>query len=127
MDYQESILGRDIFQENDIRVTPSGDLETVAGLDAYLQRIDRMLVTNPGEIFHRPEFGIGIYRFLNQPNTSDNVAKLYNAIRSNISNDSQTERVDAINIERSEDQVIVNIQVIAKGGVPVGAEFGFRK
>ncbi len=122
----ESILRRDVFQENDMKVGPGGDLSTVAGVDSLLLRIDRMLVTNPGEIFHRPDFGIGIIRFLNQNNTADNAARLHNEIKRNLAKDPDIERVVQVKLERRDAQVTVRVVVTAIGGITVGADFGYQ-
>lgn len=121
-----SVFTTDIYQENDRRVSPYGDLETVTGIDGLLLRIDRMLATSPGEILHRPEFGIGIHRFLNQSNTADNVAKLVNEIRRNLASDPDIERVLKVTAQRSEDEVRVDVFIKPVGFEPIGAEYSFN-
>lgn len=122
----ESTLGRDVYQENDMKVNPRGDLSTVAGVDSLLLKIDRMLVTNPGEVFHRPDFGIGIIRFQNQPNTADNAVKLRNEIVRNLAKDPDIERVLEVKVQRQEHKVFVRVSVVAKGGVMVSGEFVYN-
>lgn len=122
-----STLGRDIYQADDYKRTPTGDIATVSGLENLLLRIDRMLITNPGEIFHRPDFGIGIRRFLNQSNSSDQIARMKNAIIKNLSQDSDIQKVSAVQVRRQETGVVVRIAFIPKGAsAEVQQDFGFK-
>lgn len=124
--YQQAQLGTDIYQEADFRIGSNGDLCTASGIDGLKYRIDRMLLTSPGEIFHRPEWGVGIIRFLNRPNNANTIAQLRNAIIRNVSKDPDVERVVRVGIKREEHGVIVSVELIAKGGVPVSQAYGFE-
>ena len=123
---QTSQLSRDVYEEGDYKVGPSGDLATASGVDALLYRIDRMLVTNPGEIYHRPSWGIGIVRFLNQPNNANTAARLRNEIIRNVSADPDVEKVIAVGIKREDNGVIVSVRLIARGGLQVEQGYGFQ-
>jgi len=124
--YQQAQLGTDIYQEADFRIGSNGDLCTASGIDGLKYRIDRMLLTAPGEIFHRPDWGVGIIRFLNRPNNANTIAQLRNAIIRNVSKDPDVERVVRVGIKREEHGVIVSVELIAKGGVPVSQAYGFE-
>lgn len=123
---QEAQLGTDIYEESDFKVSSSGDLAIVSGVSALLYRIDRMLITNPGEIFHRPTWGVGIISFLNQPNNANTVARLRNAILRNVSKDPDVLKVTGVNIRRQETGAIIKVSLIARGGVPISQDFGFE-
>ena len=56
-------LGRDLYFENDLDSTASGDLRTVEGLENLKQAIYHRLITNQGSLAHRPDYGIGINRY----------------------------------------------------------------
>jgi len=124
--FHESQLGRDIYQESDFRVSSRGDLATVSGVQSLIYRIDRMLVTNPGEIFYRPDWGVGIVRYLNQPNNANTAAKLRNAIIRHVSKDPDVEKVVRVGIKREEHGVIISLALVAKRGVSVVQDFGFE-
>lgn len=48
-------------------VTVTGDAKTVTGGDATAQWVMRCAVSNPGSLTHRPEFGAGLERYLQAP------------------------------------------------------------
>lgn len=124
--YQEAQLGTDIYQEADMRVGSNGDLSTISGVDGLKYRIDRMLVTNPGEIFHRPEWGVGVVRYLNRPNNANTAAQLRNAIIRHVSKDPDVERVVRVGIKREEHGAVVSVELIARGGIPISQAYGFE-
>lgn len=45
------------------------DLEEITGNELARQRVNRMLITRPGDIVHRPEWGGGLLEFQNEPPT----------------------------------------------------------
>ena len=50
--------------DEDLPVGPTGDLVLVAGLASLELWAPRALVTPPGTLLHRPEFGGGVERYL---------------------------------------------------------------
>lgn len=47
-----------------LAVTATGDLVLVSGLDSLSRWLPRAAVTSPGSLLHRPEFGVGVERYL---------------------------------------------------------------
>lgn len=59
---------------NDLILTASGDLATVAGADATRQRVLRRLLTNPGDYIWQLTYGGGLARFVSQAAPSLRIA-----------------------------------------------------
>lgn len=62
----------------DLRLSPSGDLGRVSGLERSKQRVLRRLLTNPGDYIWHPEYGAGLPR---KVGSTLDVAKLTALIR----------------------------------------------
>jgi phage baseplate assembly protein W len=65
----EEIYGKDIAHKSDYIVTPTGDLDTIAGLENVKDALLRRLVTTPGSLIHRPNYGVGIKSYQNAPSS----------------------------------------------------------
>ncbi len=50
--------------EDALPVTATGDLALVSGLDSLYRWFPRAAVTSPGSLLHRPDFGVGVERYL---------------------------------------------------------------
>jgi hypothetical protein len=57
----------DLSYPGDLVVRGSGDLERTTGLGALRAAFARALITTPGELFWRPNYGVGATEFLNVP------------------------------------------------------------
>jgi hypothetical protein len=53
----------------------------VSGLDAVDQAVRAVLLTEPGERIGRPQFGVGLQRFLFQPNSLETRTQIRQAIQ----------------------------------------------
>jgi hypothetical protein len=53
----------------------------VAGFDAVDQAVRAVLLTEPGERIGRPNFGVGLRRFLFQPNSLETRAQIAKAVQ----------------------------------------------
>ena len=78
-------FGRDIYVPIDpdeaIRVTPTGDLQSVTGYANLSAWIEGCAVTNPGELVHRPDFGGGLMAAVETANTLTGRSRLANRMR----------------------------------------------
>ena len=67
---EERAFGRDLYFPLDhtepITVTPTGDIATVAGNDTVNQGALRRVLTNPGSMTWRPEYGGGTQLYIEQ-------------------------------------------------------------
>ncbi len=48
-------------------VTPIGDVPTVVGEESLRRWILRVIATEPGTLLHRPDFGVGVESYVDQP------------------------------------------------------------
>jgi len=76
-----------------LQVTASGDIPSQSGRENLRSAIRRRILTAPGELVHRPEYGCGLLLYLERPLTPAVRSQLANAIRSNILRDSRVRDV----------------------------------
>lgn len=57
------------------------NLKQAVGLEMYSQRILRLLMTNPGELLHRPDWGVGLRRYAHKPPIPQFLQEVANAAR----------------------------------------------
>jgi phage baseplate assembly protein W len=89
----DEILLRDILHDGDFRETANGDLQTISGLQNLYQALFHRLITSPGTLIHRPEYGVGIKDFQNAPASLQNQTTLANRIREQFERESRIERI----------------------------------
>lgn len=68
----------------------------VAGADAVEQSIRVILLTEPGERIARPDFGVGLRRFLFAPNSLELRTRIRAAVTETLSRDEARIRVDGV-------------------------------
>lgn len=59
-------MASDLFHwvDNDLSITPTGDIATVDDLLKGQQRIVRRLLTNPSDYLWHPDYGAGLHMFI---------------------------------------------------------------
>lgn len=57
------------------------DLARVEGVELIGQRILRFLMTVPGELLHRPTWGVGLQKYANKPPTPEILNRMRNDVR----------------------------------------------
>ena len=93
------ILLTDIEHDKDfVRIAGEGDLQLISGLKNMKAALLRRLVTSPGALVHRPEYGVGIKDFQNAPNTLETRRSLALRIRDNFLRDSRVEEVSGVQV-----------------------------
>ena len=95
------ILGVDIDHSKDFFIL-DGDLLTIKGVGNLKRALLRRLVTYPGSLIHRPEYGVGIKDFMNAPNTLQTRRELAAKIGENFLRDERVESVLSVKIERND-------------------------
>ena len=93
--------------EGDYKASVSGDIESVTGMKNLEQSLLHRLITMPGTLIHRPDYGIGIQLWQNGPLTFEKKRQL--AVR--------------IDEQYRRDPRVVRIRQISIQGMP-GDEFG---
>lgn len=108
-------IGIDIYLIRDYNPSARGDLTPISGIDNLRESIYRRLVTSPGELIHRPNYGVGIRKFLNRPANESNKRELENLIKMNILNEKRITRINSIKCDWSLDVLMIEIRVQVSG------------
>lgn len=96
---QES-LGCDIKHQKDfVKTATGGDLQTITGLDNVREAVLRRLITTPGSVVHRPQYGAGLQEFLNAPATIATKRAIAARIDDQLTRDPRIEEVLSVGIE----------------------------
>lgn len=123
----EEILLTDIEHDQDfVREDGTGDLQTISGLENVRQALLRRLMTVPGSLAHRPEYGVGIKLFQNKPFTLEFQRQIANRISEQFVRDTRVEKVSQVAIlpdsnNPSMVKIIVSVKIKGYGD----AEFNF--
>lgn len=112
---QLALLGKDIFFDGDLHVSPARDFVLVEGVEAMRQSIYRRLLTKPGEYKARPNYGVGVQLYVKRRRTSSTLSELKARIIDQLSLDRRIDEVVAISIEHITDGVQVALKVRVAG------------
>lgn len=99
-DIEETFL-QDIAHKNDMAEAADGDLQAVSGLSNIKQALYNRLITYPGSLIHRPEYGVGIKDFQNAINNLANQRNLALRIEEQFKRDLRVQ--DVLNVRFSVD------------------------
>lgn len=111
---------RDLSFKQDFVVTAAGDLELIEGLENLKQALFHRLITQPGTLMHRPDYGVGIKSFQNALNSGANRAELFNRIREQFAQDPRIESVSGLEFKYL-DQTADKLEILVRVK-PVGYE-----
>jgi len=104
---------RDIKHREDFfRV--NGDLELEDGLENIKNQLLRRLVTVPGSIVHRPNYGVGMHQYQNITLTLDKKEKIALAIKDNLESDDRVSELKSVFFDTTDnvpEQFIIYISV----------------
>ena len=111
-------LGKDILfdEEGDLMVSPSGDLETVSGLDCLKQDLRDRLETMPGDLYAHPDWGCNIRMLLGGLSTPLNRALAVRYLRLAVLDDPRIrkETVQVLVRQFTTEQKIFEIRFVPK-------------
>lgn len=111
-------LGRDLFWEGGLRVSPRGDWLTVDGIAALRQSILRRLITSPGEWAVRPTYGVGALDFVYETLTTARAAELRNRIRDQLTQDPRIQKANVVEVEQTAAGILrIRVQIVVKGTI----------
>ena len=118
-DHLARLYGVDLFfQQGDHLLMGNGDLALTRGLGAFRANFARALVTTPGDIFWRPDYGIGLVEFLNARATAAASYEMKNRIQQYLSSEPAVEEVTRNEVTISRDTiglVEVFVDVVVSG------------
>jgi hypothetical protein len=114
----QDFYGKDLAFKDDFIRSPTGDLDTISGLDNLKEAIIRRILTQPGSVIHRPTFGVGLKNFSNALNSISKQQQLALLIKEQLEQDPRIESFIGLRVEPDELRPgVVSIVVRVK---PVG-------
>lgn len=122
----DEFLKTDLAFKKDLVPTASGDLDVISGMENVKEALFRRLITTPGTLIHRPEYGVNVKQFQGALNSLENQRKLAMSIQEQFEQDERVEKVLGVSIDsknKTPDMVIVNVRVKIVGYGE--ASFGF--
>lgn len=126
MSQLDEFLKRDIAFKSDLVQTPSGDFDLIAGLDNLKEALFRRLITTPGAIIHRPEYGVGLKKFQGSLSSLDNQRTLATLIKEQFEEDERVEKVTGVSFivdDNTPDKIEVRCRVSVVGYGETGFNF----
>lgn len=91
------------FYQGDLIATGAGDFMLTEGVEGIRQVIARSLITSPGELFWRPNYGIGVEEFLNAPMSAATVSEIKSRIRHSLEDQDDVEEILAVDVSMYDD------------------------
>jgi phage baseplate assembly protein W len=88
----------DLAFNGDLQVTATGDLDIISDLPNIKQAILRRILTIPGSLMHKPQYGCGILGFQNAPLTLAVQRQIAQKIAANLPRDPDVNKVVSVNV-----------------------------
>jgi len=112
-------LGKDIrHSRGDFEATKTGDIDRVEGLDNLDQALFHRLLTSPGTLVHRPDYGVGIKDWVGQLTTVDKQRDLALRISEQYNKDPRVDVVNQVRFEVNDanpDLFLIFVKYVAVG------------
>jgi len=106
---------RDFLHNEDYQPTSSGDYVTISGIENVKQRLYHRLITQKGEIVHRPDFGVGIYKYKNAVPTLSTQTEIALDIKKQFMDDIDIEDVEKVSIRFDNGIFYISTKILIKG------------
>lgn len=106
------------FVDGDMTLTASGDLGTISGLANLKAALFRRLITTPGSLVHRPQYGVGVGQFQNSLSSFAKQQQLAALIQEQFEQDPRVQEVSSVGIDASDTSP--NLTTIKVSVKPVG-------
>lgn len=112
--------GRDKAFKGDFVRTPTGDLDTIEGIENVKDALFRRIVTSKGSIIHRPTYGVGLKNYQNALASLAVQRKLAGEIKEQLEEDPRVEKVVSVGIKVSSNnpgqfEINLNVKLIGYG------------
>lgn len=114
----EEILLTDIANNSDLVLSPSGDLDKVSGFANLKLALFHRLLTTPGTLIHRPDYGVGIKQYQNGVNSIAIQQQIALKIKDNFLRDERIEEVTSVSVESGDttpDRITITVKVKIRG------------
>ncbi len=121
----EEVFGRDIEHRRDFtRDQGTGDINSDAGRTNVENALFRRLMTVPGTLVHRPNYGVGVKEFQNSLHTLDARRKLANRIDNQFPLDDRVQKVNGVAFSTTDDKpdkitITVRVQLVGLGEISI--------
>lgn len=107
----------DLAHISDLVKSPSGDLDILTGLNNLHQALYHRLITQPGSLIHRPNYGVGLKDYQNAVNSIDTQRRLAARIDEQFREDFRVQEVSGLRVETDKDnpdlvRIFVRIKAI---------------
>lgn len=114
---EEKVYLRDIRHTRDFIRTVGGDLEDIFGRDNMREWMRRTMITVPGDVKHRPNYGVGIKQFQNAVNRLSTQQEIALRIKENFERDDRIQevggvRIDYNDLEPEKTVIVVNVTLV---------------
>jgi phage baseplate assembly protein W len=123
----DDFYGKDLAFKTDFVLTATGDIDTLTGLDNLKDALYRRLLTHPGSLVHRPDYGVGIKYFQNAVNSLSKKRDLAIKIKEQFERDPRVKEVKGVSVNSKSDlepdTVIVSVSVESVGYGELKASF----
>ena len=114
-------MGKDIaFKGGGMSISPTGDVALVEGLENLKQALFNRMITVPGSLKHRPNYGVGVPLFLGAISSLSKQQELAGKIKEQCELDPRVEEITGVALDYTDEhpeqvKVIVRVK-------PVGYE-----
>jgi len=111
---------QDLHHSGDFVAAPNGDLEIIKGRENLRQQLLHRLITVPGSIVHRPEYGVGVQRWQNGVGNIASQQDLAMTIKRQFEQDFRVVKVKSITINKQDGgqfTVAYSIEALGLGAV----------
>lgn len=127
----DQFFGIDIAFKDDFLANQTGDIDKITGLQNVKDSLVRRTITEPGTMIHRPEYGVGLKRFVNALNSLDNRRELANRIKYQWERDERVDEVISVSVDSEDDNpervtIAVRVRLIGYGEAQVNV-IGFNE
>lgn len=114
----EDVLLTDLAFTDDLQTTPQGDFDVLSGTANLKAAILRRILTVPGSLAHRPDYGCGLLSFVNAPLTIAVRRQLVSRIAEQLPRDARVKKVTSVSIavvDSEPSKMTISLEVEAVG------------
>jgi len=90
----------DLVHDEKLKEAANGDLDSITGIKNLHQALLHRLITQPGSLIHRPDYGVGIKDYQNAVGSLATFRKLASVIDEQFRRDFRVEDVRGVDIQQ---------------------------
>jgi len=104
----------DLKHDGDFSAKKNGDIRLISGLDNLKQALYHRLVTVPGALVHRPEYGVGIQNWQNDIASIERQRELAKRIKEQFELDERVVQVKSVQVLNIKENGTFEVKYIAE-------------